>query len=867
MRYTIGPSFLGLLLLVTGPGVAPARPTLILAAPLPATAGSQAAGTFADATGHSAQSHLVYAANTGVWWLFTLTSAADSLGGTNHLVKSFYSSGPDLATSTWTAGPDTPGAAAATGGSLTGGRSLGVAYLDNSPLDVVHLEISMALDGQTGRTSHIRGLLGANTIAWDASGWNAFDEGAATWTRPHANTLGVSNGKFLHSAGPILQQEVDANVRRSLRADTGGTWTGGFSTVSVIDGTMTHQNNASAFAPLAGEAMLAVYDNGQGTEPALTNLRYKRSNADGSWPAIAVGSNTGGDGDVFASSATIDQNDWSLVAMSSSSIYAFRRNAAGTNVDAAAYDVTGNTWLIAGTQPPPLAPGQSLKPGAGLFGATDGAGIWLFAIGTGAANSLVYTAYDGIAWSAWAAVPGTDTGTNTRAFIAGYPRLVNGQIGLIWTQGASPYDLVSTAFTTTPAAPDVTPPTVSISAPAGGSTVTGTVPVAAEAADDIQVAGVQFQVDGGNLGAEATTRPYAVSWDSRSVPDGSHTLSAIARDTSGNTAFSTVTVAVSNPPDTTPPAVSLTSPAGGAVVSGTITVSATATDNVAVAGVQFLLDGASLGAERTTAPFQVTWNTALSTDGSHTVSARARDASGNQGTAQAIVTVSNAPAPPAPAPVIDTVSWGDQGNRQTTVHAAVTTRNPGELLLAFIAADWRTGTSGNTTVTGVGGAGLAWALVRRTNVQRGTSEIWRALAPAVLTGATVTATFSQSATSSMTVVAFSGVDASGTNGSAAVGATASASASSGAPRATLVTTRANSWAIGVGVDFDNAIGRTPGSGQTMVHQYLPSAGRTYWVQRTTAAVAAGGATVVINDVAPTGDRYNLTICEVRAPAR
>ena len=56
-------------------------------------------------------------------------------------------------------------------------------------------------------------------------------------------------------------------------------------------------------------------------------------------------------------------------------------------------------------------------------------------------------------------------------------------------------------------------------------------------------------------------------------------------------------------PDTTPPTVSVTSPAGGATVSGTITVTANASDNVGVAGVQFLLDGANLGAEDTTAPY------------------------------------------------------------------------------------------------------------------------------------------------------------------------------------------------------------------------------------------------------------------------
>ena len=91
---------------------------------------------------------------------------------------------------------------------------------------------------------------------------------------------------------------------------------------------------------------------------------------------------------------------------------------------------------------------------------------------------------------------------------------------------------------------------------------------------------------------------------------------------------------------------SVTSPAGSATVSGTITVTANASDNVGVAGVQFLLDGVNLGAEDTTAPYFVSWNTATASNGTHTLTARARDAAGNLTTSTAVtVTVSNqAPA-------------------------------------------------------------------------------------------------------------------------------------------------------------------------------------------------------------------------------
>src|SRR5206468_3901921 len=174
-------------------------------------------------------------------------------------------------------------------------------------------------------------------------------------------------------------------------------------------------------------------------------------------------------------------------------------------------------------------------------------------------------------------------------------------------------------------------------------TVSGTVTVSASASDNIGVAGVQFLVDGANLGGEDTASPYSVSWNTATVGNGSHTLTATARDAAGNrTTSSPVSVTVSNA-DTTPPAVSISAPASGATVSGTVTVSASASDNVGVAGVQFLVDGANLGGEDTASPYSVSWNTTTVGNDSHTLTASARDAAGNRTTSSPVsITVSNA---------------------------------------------------------------------------------------------------------------------------------------------------------------------------------------------------------------------------------
>jgi hypothetical protein len=407
---------------------------------------------------------------------------------------------------------------------------------------------------------------------------------------------------------------------------------------------------------------------------------------------------------------------------------------------------------------------------------------------------------------------------------------------------------------------DTTFPTVSITTPIDNASVSGPVAVSASAGDNIGVVGVQFKLDNINLGSEVTASPYSMSWNSATASNGAHVLTAVARDGVGNATTSAQVHVTVNNVDATPPTVSISAPANNATVSGTaVTVSATASDNVGVVGVQFLLDGTTpIGGEVTTAPYSVAWDTTAAGLGPHTLSARARDAANNAITSAAVnVTVAT-----APALAIDVTAFGDQASSSAT---SVTTQSfsttaANELLLAFISADYSSGAS--TTATSVTGAGLTWQLVARTNVQRGTAEIWRAFAAAPLSNVSVTAAISQPAASSMTILSFIGADTTGVNGAGAIGATKSANAASGAPTASLVTTRNNSWVVGVGTDWDAPVDRTLGPNQVMVHQYKPPVGDTYWVQRAAGVTATVGTTVTINATAPTADRYNLSICEV-----
>jgi hypothetical protein len=174
--------------------------------------------------------------------------------------------------------------------------------------------------------------------------------------------------------------------------------------------------------------------------------------------------------------------------------------------------------------------------------------------------------------------------------------------------------------------------------------------------------------------------------------------------------------------DTTPPTVSIISPANNVTVFGSaVVISANAADNVGVAGVQFKLDGANLGTEDTSAPYSVTWNTMAIANGPHTLSAVARDAAGNQATANTVsVTVNNVNT----APTISSI-----GNQTTALNTATAS-------LAFTVSDAETAASSLT----VSGNSSNPTLVPTSNIVFGGAGSSRTVKVAPATNQTGTAT-------------------------------------------------------------------------------------------------------------------------------
>src|SRR5581483_4682925 len=183
------------------------------------------------------------------------------------------------------------------------------------------------------------------------------------------------------------------------------------------------------------------------------------------------------------------------------------------------------------------------------------------------------------------------------------------------------------------------PPSVSITSPASGAifAAPASITISASAADaDGAIAKVEF-FEGATLLGTATAAPYSVSL--ANVAAGTHTYTAKATDNLGAQTTSSAVSVVSD----TPPTVSITSPATGAVFSApasfTITASAADTDGT-IAKVEFF-EGATLLGTATAAPYSVSLANVAS--GTHTYTAKATDNLGAQTTSSAVSVVSDTP--------------------------------------------------------------------------------------------------------------------------------------------------------------------------------------------------------------------------------
>jgi len=231
---------------------------------------------------------------------------------------------------------------------------------------------------------------------------------------------------------------------------------------------------------------------------------------------------------------------------------------------------------------------------------------------------------------------------------------------------------VTAALGTGTPPPDASAPTASIAAPAAGSTVSGTVAISASATDNVGVTELRFYVDG-LMVASDTSAPYSAAWNSAAAGYGAHAVAADAYDAAGNRGSAqAISVTVSNAMavDDVPPSISVTSPSASAILTGAVTIAASAMDNVGVTEVWFHADGQLIGKD-SSPPFQLSWSSAVVPDGPHTLRADAVDAMGNWGISASVgIQVSNAVDTTPPSVLITAPSGGATLGVKTTFTAS-----------------------------------------------------------------------------------------------------------------------------------------------------------------------------------------------------
>ena len=201
---------------------------------------------------------------------------------------------------------------------------------------------------------------------------------------------------------------------------------------------------------------------------------------------------------------------------------------------------------------------------------------------------------------------------------------------------------------------DLTPPTVTIQQPSNGAVLSNSVSIMASATDNEAVSYMKVFLTNSSGNTVQICNPsyggssLSCSWDSTTMPDGSYRITVHAWDTAtpANDGSSYVSVTVRNA-DTTAPIVSIQQPSNGQTVSGSASIIASATDNVAVAYMKVFLTNSSGNTTQicdlkyNASSLACSWDSTATPNGSYTLTVHAWDVATNDGKAQVSITVNN----------------------------------------------------------------------------------------------------------------------------------------------------------------------------------------------------------------------------------
>jgi poly(3-hydroxybutyrate) depolymerase/chitodextrinase len=351
----------------------------------------------------------------------------------------------------------------------------------------------------------------------------------------------------------------------------------------------------------------------------------------------------------------------------------------------------GHTWTCLDTVPQLPCAGKTINPTNGFntaqsnwaffAGTTTGSGTPAPTVSLSAAPPAITSGSSStLTWSSTNATSctasGAWSGSKATAGSQSVSPTTTSTYTLACTGSGGSANRSAAVTVTNPPPADTTPPTVSITAPANGTTVQGSsVNISVTAADNTGgsgLASISLTLDSnGILGPGSTTSPYTYTWNTTTLANGTHTLKAIATDKVGNAGTSsTITVTVNNTtspgPDTTPP----TTPPGlavsGSPTSSSISLAWNASTDPTVSG-KLTSGVASYDVFRnsvyiTTVPGLSYADLNLSPATTYSYTIRATDNAGNhsaQSSAKTITTAATPPNPPSPPPVTPIIKKGD----------------------------------------------------------------------------------------------------------------------------------------------------------------------------------------------------------------
>ena len=368
---------------------------------------------------------------------------------------------------------------------------------------------------------------------WNGSGVaGIIGPGSSTWytTSPYVPTAGVWNHYVTVFDGTNLRLYVNGTQYSQVAATAPG------STATIPIKMGPHYSNPSAYGVINGMLDdVRIY--GRALSATEVTQLYSGAGSGCTYaisPTVNSFNSSGGVGSVNVTAAA----GCSWTASSGATWIAITAGGSGSGNGTVAYSVAGNTTTSSRTGTMAIA-GQTftitqnglcsyaVSPASASFAASGGTGSATVTASAG----CVWVSTSGASWiSVNSGSAGTGNGNVT--YSVGANTAAMQRTGTLTIAG-------QTLMVSQAAAPtDTTPPVVSLTAPANGSTLSGSVSLNASASDNVGVTKVEFYCDGAVLVGTATVAPYSVLCDTRTMPNGSHSFYAKAYDAAGNSTTS-----------------------------------------------------------------------------------------------------------------------------------------------------------------------------------------------------------------------------------------------------------------------------------------------------------------------------------------